>query len=227
MAFQNKSLPGVHTLGERLAAVRTEAGISLEQAAEDTRIQINYLAALEKSAYHLLPSEVYTRSFLKKYADFLELNPASVIRLYEKEITLLEKSQRPTSRLVQVSLNLSRRYFLILPKLFRRLLLGAIIIACFSYLGYILYDAFSAPELVIWEPNDNLITTDRSLEVAGRVESDALLRINNQEIFSDQNGEFREVVNLQDGLNVIEIEARKKRGPATVIQRRVLVNKPI
>ncbi len=225
IAFQKKKLNSVNTLGESLLAVRLESGFDLPTAAAQTGIQEKYLEAIESSNYGYLPSEIYTRGFLKKYADWLNLNTESVMRLYEKEKALLENTKHPTSRLKRANLELPRHFFMIMPKIFKRCLVILIVLACFGYLGYEMYDSVSAPNLVVYLPADNAITNDYEIEVTGQVDNESKLKINGQEIFHDQSGNFNEAITLQPGVNIIEIEAFKKRGQSTIIYRKVLVNK--
>ncbi len=65
---ENPSSPGV-----RLRAAREAKGLTLDDAAKTTRIAKVYLKALEDDDYAKLPSEAYTRGFLRSYAAFLGL----------------------------------------------------------------------------------------------------------------------------------------------------------
>jgi len=219
--FKTKSLSGLKTLGERLKEVREESDLSLEEVTKKTGIKIEYLSALELNDYQRLPGELYTKSFLKRYAAFLELNPQSVIRLYEKESGIISKTVNQNKR--QHAFGLSRHHFAITPKTFRRIAIFLIIFACFLYVGYEILDSMAPPELTVNQPSDNYITSSTTIEVSGRVEPESKLQINGQEIFSDREGNFSETMSLQEGVNIIEIEAYKKRGRSTIIYRRVLV----
>ncbi|MCS6937691.1 MAG: DUF4115 domain-containing protein [Roseiflexaceae bacterium] len=72
-------------LGERLRAARESQGISLSQAAAETRILQRYLVALEDGDYQNLPGDVYTRGFIRNYAAFLGLPADELIDLYRHE----------------------------------------------------------------------------------------------------------------------------------------------
>mgnify|MGYP001462468814 CR=1 FL=1 len=72
-------------LGARLRQAREGQGLSLAQAAIDTRILQQSLAALEEGAYHRLPSDVVTRGFIRNYANYLGLSPDEMIELYRRE----------------------------------------------------------------------------------------------------------------------------------------------
>jgi cytoskeletal protein RodZ len=72
-------------LGERLREARESQGISLSQAAVETRILQRYLVALEDGDYQHLPGDVYARGFIRNYADYLGLPAEELIEFYRRE----------------------------------------------------------------------------------------------------------------------------------------------
>jgi cytoskeleton protein RodZ len=73
----------VWTLGETLRQARLDKGVSLADAARETRIRRSYLEALEAEDPAALPPAVYTRGFLRTYADYLGLNAQAMVDLYQ------------------------------------------------------------------------------------------------------------------------------------------------
>lgn len=71
------------TLGETLRQARLDKGVSIADAARDTRIRRSYLEALEAEDDAALPPPVYTRGFLKTYAEYLGVNPQAMVELYQ------------------------------------------------------------------------------------------------------------------------------------------------
>ncbi|MBV9169003.1 MAG: helix-turn-helix domain-containing protein [Chloroflexi bacterium] len=71
------------TLGETLRQARLDKGVSLADAARETRIRRAYLEALESEDPAALPAAVYTRGLLKTYAEYLGLNAQSMLDLYQ------------------------------------------------------------------------------------------------------------------------------------------------
>lgn len=71
------------TLGETLRQARLDKSVSLADAAHDTRIRRSYLEALEAEDIAVLPPPVYTRGFVRTYAEYLGLNPQSMVELYQ------------------------------------------------------------------------------------------------------------------------------------------------
>ncbi len=72
-------------LGDRLRASRESQGISLAQAAAETRILQRYLVALEEGDYKYLPGDVYARGFIRNYALYLKIPVEELIQLYRYE----------------------------------------------------------------------------------------------------------------------------------------------
>ena len=72
-------------LGERLRLARESQGISLSQAAVETRILQRYLVALEEGDFQHLPGDVYARGFIRNYAIYLGISAEELIELYRRE----------------------------------------------------------------------------------------------------------------------------------------------
>ncbi|MDJ0658540.1 MAG: DUF4115 domain-containing protein [Crocosphaera sp.] len=64
----------LENIGQTLFYERQKQGLSLEFISSETRISMGLLEAIEKAKLEELPEAIYTRSFIKKYADFLGLN---------------------------------------------------------------------------------------------------------------------------------------------------------
>jgi len=67
------------SIGQRLKFARQDRLLSIEQAAEATRIRPHYLQALEADDYSVMPSAAQARGFLRNYADFLNLDLQAIL----------------------------------------------------------------------------------------------------------------------------------------------------
>lgn len=72
------------TLGTYLVEAREKLGIDLYDAAQQTRISIHYLKALEQEDFSRLPGEVFVKGFLRNYARFLNLPESEVLHRYSE-----------------------------------------------------------------------------------------------------------------------------------------------
>ncbi len=71
-------------LGKYLREAREAQRIDLRDAAQQTRISIQYLKALEDQEFSKLPGEVFVKGFLKNYAKFLHLDESEVMIRYSE-----------------------------------------------------------------------------------------------------------------------------------------------
>src|SRR5213078_2845434 len=63
----------MQTIGERLEEARKKKGISIREAAEATKIRGDYLQKFESNLFDIGLTEIYTRGFLRTYANFLKV----------------------------------------------------------------------------------------------------------------------------------------------------------
>ena len=73
------------SLGEHLRETRKSKGLCFEQIAEDTKISIKNIIAMEENNFDSLPAEVFTRGFYTLYAGALSLDPELVLKRYDSE----------------------------------------------------------------------------------------------------------------------------------------------
>ncbi|MDD5084122.1 MAG: helix-turn-helix domain-containing protein [Candidatus Moranbacteria bacterium] len=197
------------TLGEKLKKIRSEYRISLSEVAKHTKIQMKYLEYLENGEYEKLPAEVYVRGFVRSYANFLGTDEVVLVKMYERERNIqrnLKKEQFEEQR--ENTFSIPR--FFVTPKLF---LVSAAIFAVLGGFVYLYreFRSFAAvPRLVILEPLDGQVITDRDVYVRGTTEKDASLVINGQPVLVRDGGDFYEQVHLQPGLNAFTVISTNK-----------------
>ena len=73
-------------VGPALRKVRLARGVSLDEAARDTRIRPEFLEALEEEEFDRLLGEVYVRGCLRSYATYLGLSPDKAVDLYARNV---------------------------------------------------------------------------------------------------------------------------------------------
>ena len=69
-------------LSEELKAARIRAGISIQQLANKTRIDIKFLEYIEDGNFSFLP-ELYVKAFLREYVKFVGLDEKLIFKKYE------------------------------------------------------------------------------------------------------------------------------------------------
>jgi cytoskeletal protein RodZ len=88
-------------VGSALRRAREVRGLSLDEAARDTRLRVDQLDALEREDYDVLPGEVYVRASLRTYASYLGIDPDKVVEVYARSAEEIEP-EPPSGRLGRV-----------------------------------------------------------------------------------------------------------------------------
>src|SRR5262245_58389045 len=88
-------------VGSALRRAREVRGLSLDEAARDTRLRVDQLDALEREDFDVLPGEVYVRATLRTYASYLGIDPDKVIEVYARSAEEIEP-EPPSARLGRV-----------------------------------------------------------------------------------------------------------------------------
>lgn len=93
------------TFGRMLIAAREMRGLSIEDAAHETRIPAQRLRYLESGNIAAFGSLTYARSFMRQYSDFLEVDASSMLEELpegalggERDYRYLTQSQGPWLR---------------------------------------------------------------------------------------------------------------------------------
>lgn len=87
-----------------------------------------------------------------------------------------------------------------------------------SFLIYGLFESFryfSGPKITIIEPKDGAMIATSTVIVRGKVRNISYLTLNERQIFSDTSGNFGQKLLLQEGYNIINIEAKDRFGKNT------------
>ncbi len=69
-------------IGQSLREARVARGVKLAEVTEHTKIRAQYLRALEEERWDALPGAAYARSFLRTYAEFLDLDADALVGEY-------------------------------------------------------------------------------------------------------------------------------------------------
>ncbi len=208
-------------LGDALRAQRERMGITVEQAAEDTRIRDKFLRALESGDYQTLPGAVYTRGFLRNYADYLGLDPDALITQFQAE-----RGAPDAPRSFEPMRPIMRRSVILTPAV---LVPIGVLAAVALFVGYLYYQftTFAVPPRIdIAEPAGDAIAQSAEYTIRGRTAPDARVTIRvfpGPEIISDvrpaADGSFTVRVPLKPGVNHIEVQVFDATGKGNQASR--------
>lgn len=210
------------SIGGRLKEAREKKGMSIKEAAENIQVRAGYLESLEKGDYDNLPADVYTRGFLRKYAEFLELPIQELLDFYRKERQVFDSIHNTREKKEAVSKNRFFNRVYITRKVAALLVAALIVIIVGGYFWYQIRFLLSPPDLIVDNPSQDIEVSDSTINVIGRVEYDSFVKINNQDIVLGDDGYFNQEINLKSGLNILEIKAINGLGKESRIVRRVV-----
>lgn len=221
MNFSVRELKNTETVAEVLSAARQAQNGDLERLEKTLKITKRYLVALEKGDYAALPGDLYVRLFAKTYGEALGVSWSQLEPIVEREILIHNQvvgrsesvsSPAPMAETVRVT-----------PHTIR---VGAVVLGalgCVLYLAWQLNAIFSPPPLTIDAPASDSITSTPTLTVHGTTTPEVSVTINGQATLTDTDGTFTQVLNLQPGMNTVEIIAKKKRSRPRTVTRQVMV----
>lgn len=223
MAFTVRKIQS-ETLGDFLAKARLARGWELTDIEKRIGISAKYLKALEENAYHRLPSPTYARGFLEHYAQFLNLDVPRVINRYRQESKFFEEREKVISKKKGISQRMLPGFRKI-PRTInlRKILVFFIVGLIVGYFLFLIKIAIFPPKLTITQPENNLIIQERTINLIGRTEKGAVVKINDQPVSKIVDGFFEEIIELSPGINMIKISAQKKYSSETVVWRKIIV----
>ena len=80
-------MENTETIGNLLRRERESRNLSLQDVQDATKITAQNLSALEEDRFDYFPNRVYTRAFLRDYANYLGLDSAGLLQRYEQTYT--------------------------------------------------------------------------------------------------------------------------------------------
>lgn len=212
------------TVGAFLKKARLELGCNRRDAAIKTKIPERYITYFEESCYGKLPDDVYSKIYLKVYSKFLGLDTSTIVNLYRQE--------RQRQAAFQKNADLDRRHpttaiparhLLVTPQIIRIAVMAVLVLGLAAYFWWAVRNIVSPPVITLTSPHDGLVTNERTVIVEGRTENETTLRINGKYVAPDGLGNFKDMLELQEGLNTVKVVGMKKHSKETVVTRRIIV----
>lgn len=209
------------TLGEKFKQARNAAKLSIDEIAGQTKIPAKYLYWLENGEYEKMPSEVYVKGFIAKYARILNLERDELIKIYLNESGMLNKIRNKKN----VIPTMKYPKLIITPKSLALLLSAVAFIGILGYFSWQIYFLMRPPQILLGSMQDDFVTKEEHHLLEGSVSGANTLTINDKTVNFNEKGEFSESVNLSEGLNVVELKAKNSLGKETTLIRKIILNK--
>jgi cytoskeletal protein RodZ len=206
------------TVGTLLREARESKRYSLVQVEEATKIRAKFLTAMEADDFRRLPSPSIVRGFVHNYAEFLGLNSQTVLAFLRRQMAEVPKSSLLPKGMAEP---INRSMFQLTPAKFLMFLVGGLIGVFLIYLGLQYRQIRQPPDLSLELPKDQLVISEKRVEVIGRTDPDATVMVNSVSVLVRSDGRFFDTVTLDPGVNTITIVATSRFGKTTTLTREI------
>ncbi len=210
-AFTAKRLPSTKTVAELLREERLKLEMTHEQIADKAQVSLTHLKNLENGKYELLPGEIYAKQFIKNLAQYYRLSTDALITMYNKE--------RGFHQLLIEPKNLTEKKHLFLwltPYFIKKFIIGFVSLCLLTYIFWEITAIYRPPQLDIISPKTEQTTDQVFIDIVGLTPKNTNVTINGQAVIINNDGSFKETVNLADGLNKFIITAKREHSRTAV-----------
>lgn len=198
------------TVGLVIKNARVGKGLNLSDVAKATKIKEKVLSQIEADKFFEFSSFGHLLGLVKNYGEFLGQDPDYLTALLRRQVAS-PKIQKPA-------------YFA-LPNLFPFFRTPAIavfiLISVFIYLAFQLINLRTGPKLEVFQPQAGTVVNLAKIQITGVTDPEAQVTVNGQKIPTNTQGEFSLEFELQKGINLVEIVAKKGQSSETKIVRTV------
>lgn len=191
-----------------LKNTRLDKEYELSDIAKKLKINPKYLKAIEDDDVSNFPQEPYCSLMVKEYADYLGLNGHDVLSLFRRDFEQKKKTK-----------SLKKESFSFTPQLTFAVSIFLIIFLFGFYLIFEYIKFNQPPKLKINWPTESTII-DNSFTLNGVTDPESTVRVNQDLIIVDTNGNFSKKINLnQNGETKITVESKSSSGKTTTEEK--------
>jgi len=202
------------TVGEILRSARQTKDMTVEKLAHLTKIDPNYIQALELNDFNKLPSATFSKGFIRNLALALDKNPDELIAVFRRDFS---ERQAVAKTRFHHKLHFS-------PLLHSQTILIALgVITFFIYLGFQYRAVLIPPKIELTSPANEAIVVS-PVNISGQTSPGTTVTINDDLRTSvDTAGNFAAKLNLSPGQVDIKVTATSRFGRSTTKELSVTV----
>lgn len=202
-------------IGEFLREARQSQGLNVVKLSRETKIKRDFVEALERADWDVLPEFPVVQGFVKNISSFLGEDE-------KKALALLRRDYPPRQQALVPKPDISEK-FTWTPR--RTFVAGVLIIFALvlTYLASQYYRFLKPPKLEVSQPQEGEIVRIRELTVSGQTDPDVSVVVNNQPVTVDAEGNFASQIEIDEASGEIRIVARSRSGKETTIMRKIKV----
>jgi cytoskeletal protein RodZ len=204
------------TVGETLKDARSKKRYSVERVEKDTKIKKNFIVAIEKGNWEALPEFPVVLGFVKNIASYLGFDPKNAI-------ALLRRDYPPKVLAVNPKPDVAKG-FSWSPKMTFLVGVGATVLLIAGYLSYQYINFISPPPLTVENPKEGQEVTKNEVEVSGKTNPDATVKVNNQPVLVDEDGSFSINLEISEKTNQLDVVATSRAGKMSEVKVGIVPN---
>ena len=200
-------------IGTYLREARLRKKYSLSHLEGMTRIKREFLDAIERENWEVLPTFSVVSGFAKSIAQALELD--------EKQVTaFLRRDYPPKDIRINPRPDVADKFFWT-PKLtfFAGVLL--FLVAILGYLTFQYLNFISPPRIELTAPKEGQVITRQFFTVEGKVSRGSTVKVNNQLATVGDDGSFSSQIEISSTQREVTVSAVSRSGKVTTIHRTI------
>lgn len=187
-----------------LKNAREDKDLNVVEVSKKIKIPAKYIEALENEKLKDFPPDPYCSLIVKDYANFLGLNGDDVLTLFRRDFDRRIKNKPKDTNSVNFT-----------PQFTFKIGIITAIIVFISYIGFEFYKFNQPPYLKVNWPE----ITDKTIEVTGTTDDEATVRINQDLIIVDSNGNFKKQIILSSPETKITVESTSPSGKTALVEK--------
>jgi cytoskeletal protein RodZ len=201
------------TIGNYLKEARTRKKYSKEKLEKETKIKRYFIDAIEKEEWVKLPEATVVTGFVRSIANALNLSS-------ERTLALLRRDYPPKKVAINPKPGLRSKFSWSPKQTFIAVVIFILAIVA-AYLSFQYVSFVRPPELSVSSPQEGELVKTQEITVSGKTSPQAVIKVNNQPILVDDDGNFSGVIEIYKGTSEVEIKAVSRSGKETVIIRKI------
>jgi len=192
-----------------LKNARSDKDLSLQEVSKKLKIPQKYLEAIENENILCFPQEPYCSLIINDYADFLGLNGSQIVGLFRRDFAQKRKNKTTDKSLISFT-----------PQFTFGLIVSFLILLFSSYLIFEYIKFNQPPRLKVEWPLQDVVY-EEIYELKGTTDPESTVRINQDLVIVDPEGNFAKKINLQTNETRILIESKSPSGKTTQEERTI------
>lgn len=183
-----------------LKNTREDKELEYLEISKKLKIPAKYLQAIESEDIKNFPSEPYCSLIVKDYANYLGLNGEEILSIFRRDFDRKLSSKKS---------DINRQG--ITPQFTFGVAIVVAVIGFISYLGLEYLKFNRPPTLTVDWPT----TSQGTIEIKGKTDSEATVRVNQDLVIVNSDGYFSKKVNISPPVTKIVVESKSQSGKTT------------